>query len=91
MGIYVLHTMFGKDNYLTFSKLQTSCFYHIYFKNYKLLNMITPPKYGEYGLNHFTLQVSMQYHLLTFKTIIEHSIDSKTLYLTTFLVQNFIF
>ena len=35
--------MFGKDNYLTVSKLQTSCLYHNYFKNYKLLNMITPP------------------------------------------------
>ena len=33
--------MFGKGNCLTVSKLQTSCFY--YFKNYKLLNMITPP------------------------------------------------
>ena len=49
MGIYVLHTIFGKDNYLTVSKLQTSCFCHNYFKNYKLLNMITPPKNGEYG------------------------------------------
>ena len=27
MGIYVLHTMFGKDNYLTVAKLQISCFY----------------------------------------------------------------
>ena len=36
MGIYVLHTMCGKDNYLTVSKLQTSCFYHNHF------NMITP-------------------------------------------------
>ena len=44
MGIYVLHTMFGKDNYLTVSKLQTSFFYHNYFKNYKLLNVITPKK-----------------------------------------------
>ena len=45
MGIYVLHTMFGKENNLTFSKLQTSSFYHNYFKNYKLLSMITtPPK-----------------------------------------------
>ena len=26
------------------SKLHTSCFYHNYFKNYKLLNMITPNK-----------------------------------------------
>ena len=43
MGIYILHTMFGKDNYLSNSKLQTSCFYHNNFKNYKLLNMITPP------------------------------------------------
>ena len=42
MGIYVLHTMFGKDNYLTVSKLQTCCFYHNYFKNDKLLKMITP-------------------------------------------------
>ena len=42
MGIYVLHTMFGKDNYLTVSKLQTFCSYHNYFKSYKLLNMITP-------------------------------------------------
>ena len=32
MGIYVLHTMSGKDSYLTVSKLQTSCFYPIYFK-----------------------------------------------------------
>ena len=48
MGIYVLHTMFGKDNYLTVSKLQKSCFYHNYLKNYELLNMITP-KNGEYG------------------------------------------
>ena len=65
MGLYVLHTMLGKDNYLIISKLQTSCFYHNNFKNYKLLNMITP-KNGEYGQNHFTLQVSMQYDLLTF-------------------------
>ena len=43
MGIYVLHTMFGKDNDVTVSKLQTSCFYHNYFKNFKLLNMITIP------------------------------------------------
>ena len=35
--------MFRKDNYLTVSKLQTFCFYHNYFKNYKLLNMITRP------------------------------------------------
>ena len=57
MGIYDLHTMFGKYNYLSVSKLQTSCFYHNYFKNYKLLNMITPPppppkkkkKNGEYS------------------------------------------
>ena len=48
MGIYVLHSMFGKDNNLTVSKLQTFCFYYNYFKNYKLLNMITP-KNGEYG------------------------------------------
>ena len=40
--------MFGKDNYLTVSKLQTYCFYHNYFKNYKLLNMGTI-KNGEYG------------------------------------------
>ena len=45
MGIYVLHIMFGKDNHLTVSKLQTSCFYHSYVKNYKLLNMITPQKW----------------------------------------------
>ena len=45
MSIYVLHIMFGKDNYLTVSKLQTSCFYHNYFKNYKLLHMITPEKW----------------------------------------------
>ena len=44
MGIYVLRIMFGKGNWLTVSKLQTSCFYHNYFKNYKLLNVITPPK-----------------------------------------------
>ena len=44
MSIYVLHTMIGKDNNLTVSKLQTSCFYHNYFKNYKLLNMATPKK-----------------------------------------------
>ena len=58
MSVHVLQTMFGKDNYLTVAKLQTSCFYHTYFKNYKLLNMITPPrpppppkkkKSGEYG------------------------------------------
>ena len=48
MAIYVLHTMLGKGNYLTVSKLQISCFYHNYFKNYKLLNMITPIN-GEYG------------------------------------------
>ena len=42
MGIYILHTMFGKDNNLTILKMQTSCFYHNYFKNYKLLNMTTP-------------------------------------------------
>ena len=36
--------MFGKYNYLTVSKLQKSCFYHNYFENYKLLNMITPNK-----------------------------------------------
>ena len=34
--------MYGKDNYLTVSKLQTACFYHNYSKNYKLLIMITP-------------------------------------------------
>ena len=45
MGIYVLHTMFGKDDYLTVSKLQTSCFYYNYFKNYKLLNMLTLKKW----------------------------------------------
>ena len=45
MGIYVLQTMFGKGNCLTVSKLQTSCFYRNYFKNYKLLNMITPQKW----------------------------------------------
>ena len=43
MGIYVLHTMFGKVNCLNVSKLQKSCFYYNYFKNYKLLNMITTP------------------------------------------------
>ena len=43
MAIYALHTMFGKDNYLIVSKLQTFCFYHNYFKNYKLLNTITLP------------------------------------------------
>ena len=43
MGIYVLHTMFGKGNCLAVSKRQKSCFYHNYFKNYKLLNTITPP------------------------------------------------
>ena len=48
MGKYVLHTMFEKDNNPTVSKMQTSCFYHKYFKNYKLLNMITPQN-GEYG------------------------------------------
>ena len=48
MGIYVLHTMFGKDRLLTVSKLQTSCFYHEYFNNYKLLSMITSQN-GEYG------------------------------------------
>ena len=42
--MYVLHTMFGKDNYLTVSKLQTSFFYHNYFKSNKLLNMVTPLK-----------------------------------------------
>ena len=36
--------MFGIDNYLTVSKLLTYCFNHNYFKNYKLLNMITPNK-----------------------------------------------
>ena len=45
IDIYVLHTMYGKYNYLTDSKLQTSCFYHNYFKNYQLLNMITPKKW----------------------------------------------
>ena len=45
IGIYVLHIMFGKDNYLTVSKKEASCFYHNYFKNYKLLNMITPQKW----------------------------------------------
>ena len=49
MNIYVSHTMFGKDNYLTVLKLQISCFYHNYFKNYKLLNMITRSPNGEYG------------------------------------------
>ena len=44
MGIYVLHTMSGKNNYLTVSNMQTSCFYHNYFKNYKLLKMITQKK-----------------------------------------------
>ena len=76
MSIHVLHTMFGKDNYLFVSKLQTSIFYHNYFKNYRLLNMITP-RNCEYGKNHFTLQVSMQYHLLTYYTIIEQSIDTR--------------
>ena len=36
--------MFGKDNYPTVSKLHTSCFYHNYYKNNELLNMITPNK-----------------------------------------------
>ena len=36
--------MFGKDDYMTVSKQHTSCFYHNHFKNYKLLNMITPNK-----------------------------------------------
>ena len=45
MGIYILHTMFWKDKYLTVSKLQTSCFYHIYVNDYKLLNTITPQKW----------------------------------------------
>ena len=36
--------MFGIDNYLTISKLHTSCFFHNYFQNYELLNMITPNK-----------------------------------------------
>ena len=36
--------MFGKDKYLTVSKLHTSGFYHNYSKNYELLNMITPNK-----------------------------------------------
>ena len=45
MEIYVLHTMFGNDIYLIVSKQQTSCFYHNYFKNCKLLNMITPQKW----------------------------------------------
>ena len=36
--------MFGNDNYLTVPKLHPSCFYHNYFKNYRLLNMITPNK-----------------------------------------------
>ena len=44
VDIKVLHTMFGKDNYLTVSKLHISCFFHNYFKNYKLLNMIIPNK-----------------------------------------------
>ena len=48
MGIYVLHTMFGKNNYMTVSKLQTPSSYHNYLRNYKLLNMITPQN-GEYG------------------------------------------
>ena len=44
VGIKVLHTMFGKDNNLAVSKLHTSCFYHNYLKNYKLLDMIIPNK-----------------------------------------------
>ena len=48
MDIYDLHTMFGIDNYLTVSKLQTSCSYHNYVKNYRLLKMMTPQN-GEYG------------------------------------------
>ena len=43
MGIYALHALFGKDNYPTVSKQQTYCCFHNYFKNYKLLNMGTPP------------------------------------------------
>ena len=49
MGICVLHTMFGKENYMTVSKLQLSYFYQNYFKDYKLLNMITLQKNGIYG------------------------------------------
>ena len=55
MSICVLQTMLGKDKHLTVSKLQTSCLYHNFFKNYKLLDMIPPPpkkkkkKNGEYG------------------------------------------
>ena len=44
IGYIGLTYHFGKDNYLTVSKLQTSCFYHKYFKNYKLLNMTTTNK-----------------------------------------------
>ena len=44
MDLYVLHTMFGKDDYLTVSKLHTACCYHNYFEIYELLNMFTPNK-----------------------------------------------
>ena len=34
----------NQTNKLTVPKLQTACFDHKYFKNYKLLNMDTPNK-----------------------------------------------
>ena len=43
-SIYILCTMFLIDNLLNISKLQIACFYHTYFKNDRLLNMMTPNK-----------------------------------------------
>ena len=43
-SIHILSTMFLIDNLLNISKLQIACFYHTYFKNYRLLNTMTPNK-----------------------------------------------
>ena len=43
-SIFILSNMFLIDNLLNISQLQIACFYHTYFKNYRLLNTMTPTK-----------------------------------------------
>ena len=61
--------MFGIDNYLTVSKLLTYCFYHNYFKNYKLLNMITRNK-----IVNMVRTISLaSYHVIPSADFINHN------------------
>ena len=43
-SIYILSIMFLIDNLINISKLQITCFYHTYCKNYRRLNTMTPNK-----------------------------------------------